>query len=297
MSVGLDLGFRQFRSLRRQGDRLIARSCPPVYAVVLDNPARRALFLERGVPFAQFGMNLILFGDAAVEWSEQLRVSAIPLCVQGRLLIDDAVIRQVATALIEGLLPPPIDGYTDCCLTLPGGLHRNGAAAETWLSQVIRQFGHQPQLTSGSLAVALAELSPWGLTGLGISLGETHSELSIVRHGRELAHLEIPFGISAPVMTPGLDEPLRELFATMAFELTRRPEWKALPMPVSVAIAGEAVADSTIAERVSAGLQHASWPFALGAIQVPTDACWTVARGCVIQAELEQLTAAARSAA
>lgn len=296
MSVGLDLGQRHFRSLRRQGDRLIARSCAPVYAVVLDNPARRALFQERGVPFAPYGMNLILFGDAAVEWAEHLRVSTIPLCMHGKLMLDDAVIRQVTTALIEGLLPPPSDGFTECCLTLPGGTHRSGPAAEAWLAQVIRQFGYQPLMTSASLAVALAELSPWGVTGIGISLGETRSELSVVRHGRELMQFEIPQGIKADTAVD-IDDALREMFATLAFELSRRPEWKALAMPVPVAIAGEAVASAAIAERIAIDIQHASWPFALGALRVPAEAAWTISRGCVIQAELEQMTAAVRAAA
>lgn|GEM_PF-5841394 len=297
MSVGLDLGIQQFRSLRRQGERLIARSCPPVYAVVLDNPARRALFHDRGVPFAQFGKDLILFGDTADEWATRLRVSTIPLYVNGRLHFDDAVIRQVTSALIEGLLPVPDGGQTECCLTLPGTMLNRDDSAVTYLSQVVRQFGYQPRFSSASLAVALSELSPWGVNGIGLHLGELRCGLSIVRHGRELMQWEFARGLASPGDESATDQRLRELFATAAFELNRRPEWKALPMPVALAISGEGLTDPALAEHVASCVQHASWPFALGAARIATEPAWTVSRGCLIQAELEQLTTLARSAA
>ncbi len=300
MSVGLDLSQNCFRSLRRDGDRLIARSCRPVYAIVQDNPARRGLFFERGVPVSQFNGNLILFGDTAGEWADRLRVSVIPLCMQGRLQFDDAVIRQVTACLIEALLPFPDDRPGECCLTLPGGLHQEAATTSNHLQRMIGQLGYRPQVTSASLAVALAELSPWGVSGISLYLGDRSCELSVVRHGCELAHLEIPH---QPIGLPAgdgdalsLDNSLRSTFATVAFELNRRPEWKALPMPIPVAICGDLMADERMTDQIAVGIHHASWPFSLGAVRLSTDPAWTVSRGCLIQAELEKLTAVSRAA-
>lgn len=298
MSVGLDLGSSQFRSLRRQGHRLIARACRAVYSVVQDNPARRTLFAERGVPFAEFGSNLILFGDAAEEWSTRLRVSTIPLVIQGRLQLDDRIIRQVLTALIEGLLPAPETRWDECCLTLPGGMDNTSPAAMEFLSEVVRNFGYRPSFTSSSLAVALSELSRFGVSGLGVYLGETRSEFSIVRQGRELTRFEIPRGLTSIDGEPLESEmKLREIFAMAAYELNRRPEAKAMVPPVTLAISGEYAGHVGFVETIPQCLPQASWPFALGVPQISVDPAWCVGRGCLIQAELDRLTELARPAA
>jgi hypothetical protein len=309
MSVGLDLSGTQFRSLRRQGNRLIARACRPVYAVILDNPARRALFEEQRVPFAEFGSNLILFGDAADEWSVRLRISTIPLAINGRLQIDDRVVRRVMVALVGGLLPAPNVPGDDCCLTLPAGLSGTHSEAVEFLVQTVRNLGYQPRIASSSLAVALAELSPVGVSGLGVYLGESRSEFSIVRQGRELARIEIARGlcvdaalhiaamISDDATAPGADDLLREIFAAAAFELNRRPEWKALIPPIPLAIAGELSVVSGWDQVIASCVHRATWPFAISRVIIPDDFPWTVSRGCLIQAELESMTALARPAA
>lgn len=298
MSVGLDLGSSQFRSLRRQGHRLVARACRAVYSVVQDNPARRTLFTERRVPFAEFGSNLILFGDAAEEWSTRLRVSTIPLVIQGRLQLDDRIIRQVLTALIEGLLPTPEARWDECCLTLPSGLDNTSPAAMEFLSEVVRNFGYRPSFTSSSLAVALSELSQFGVSGLGVYLGESRSEFSIVRQGRELSGFEIPRGLlPVEAVSPDLELKLREIFAMAAYELNRRPETKAMVPPVTLAISGEYAGLAGSVEAIPRCLPHASWPFALATPQISVDPAWCVGRGCLIQAELDRLTELARPAA
>lgn len=311
MSIGLDLGGSHFRSLRRQGDRLIARSSSAVYAIILDNPARRALFAERGVPYAEFGMNLILFGDAAMEWSHRLSVSAIPLCGDAGLQIEDRVIRQVIAALIEGLLPIPDNRPDDCCLTLPGGLDALKPRVAEFFSQVVREFGYRPWFTSPSLAVVLSELSDTGMSGLGIHLGVAACVFSVVRQGREIARFDIARGFgrhhslatssppdeAAGEILASHAELLREIFAMAAFELQRRPERKALSTPVTLAVSGGIVASPGFAELIPACVQHASWPFAIRTVRIAADPAWAVSRGCLIQAELEQLAVQARHVA
>lgn len=310
MTVGLDLGGHHFRSLRRQGDCLVARSASAVYAIILDNPARRTLFAERQVPYAEYGTNLILFGDAATEWSQRLSVTAIPLCGGAGLQIDDRVIRQVMTVLIEGLLPIPNSHPDDCCLTLPGGVDALPPAVAEFFAQVVRNFGYRPWLTSPSLAVALSELVDTGLSGLGIHLGVSCCEFSIVRQGRELARFEIARGFgrrhlaslppteeAAVEILASHAESLREIFAMAAFELQRRPERKALVAPVTLTVSGEIVASPGFADLIPVCVQQASWPFAIRTVRIAADPAWAVSRGCLIQAELEQLAEQVRRAA
>ena len=293
MSIGLDLGGIRFRSLRRRGDRLIARQCAAAYAIILDNPARRELFAERLVPFAEFGLHLILFGDAAVEWSDRLSVTPIPLRLDERPQFEDRIIRQVLAALMEGLLPRPETHPADCCIALPAGLEAWKPADAGFLMQALGGFGYRPSITSRSLAVALSELSGFGMSGLGVYLGTTGSELSIVRQGRELARIDLPR--TQPLSSA--IEPLREIFATAAFELHRRPEAKALVAPVALAVSGEAIAEPGLAELLPNCVQHASWPFAVQTVPIAAEPDWSVGRGCLIQAELEQLAESTRSAA
>lgn len=299
MSVGLDLSGLSLRSLRRHGNRLLARACRTVYAVVRDDPARRTLFAERGVPFAEFGSNLILFGDAAEEWSSRLRVAAIPLLANGKLHIEDRVIRQVITSMIEAVLPIPEMPGDDCCLTLPGGLDAMNPATAEFVAQIVRQCRYTPRIAGPGLAVVLAELSQVGVSGIGIYLGESRCEFSIVRQGRELSCFEISRGMKFIPVAEDMEiaDLLREIFATAAFEMNRRPEWKALIHPVALAVAGELALQPGLIELLPICIQHASWPFAIGTVKIPDDFPWTVSRGCLIQAELEALTAIARPAA
>lgn len=310
MSVGLDLGSHSFRSLRRKGNQLMARSTRAVYAIILDNPARRALFAEQQVPYAEFGMNLILFGDTALEWSNRLSVSAIPLSSESGLHIDDRVIRQVITSLIEGLLPIPESRPDDCCLTVPGGLETLKPPVADFVSLVVKNFGYRPWLTSPSLSVVLSELSDIGMSGIGIHLGATCCQVSIVCLGREISRFDLPRGFGRHDIDSDLPaeeipgtflneqaELLRELFAMTAYELQRRPERKALATPVTIALTGDIIAMPGIADLIPMCAQHASWPFAIRTLRIAADPQWAVSRGCLIQAELEQLTSANRQVA
>lgn len=312
MSIALDLGSWQFRSLRRQGDRLIARACRAAYAVVQDNPARRKLLSDRRVPFAEFGNHLVLFGDAADDWSKTWGMTAIPVCLHGRLPLDDRIIRQVVAALIEGLLPLPETRYEFCCLTFPGDMPARDRIVSEFLTETLRNLGYQPQFASQGLAVALAELSSCGLTGIGMNLGVAQSEFSIVRHGRELARCRIPRGFGmknhadpsersrtaagteTSLSTPNL---LREIIATAAFEMNRRPEWRALAAPVTMAVSGGITALPFFRDLLASSLEHTAWPFGIREIRVAADPQWAVCRGCLIQAELEELTAVSNPAA
>jgi hypothetical protein len=315
MSIALDLGSWQFRSLRRQGDQLIARAGRAVYAVSQDNPARRKMLSERRVPFAEFGDHLVLFGDAADDWSKTWGMTAIPLCLNGRLQLDDRIVRQVVAALIEALLPLSENRHEYCCLTLPGDMSARERSTTDFIAAVLRNCGYQPQFASQGLAIALAELSNCALTGIGINLGRAQSEFSIVRHGRELARCRIPRGFGMiNHAVPSQQRPqdadagpaeiklsmpdlLREIIATAAFDMNRRPEWRALAAPVTIAVSGGITALPGFQDLLWSAIQHTSWPFGIRAVRIAADPQWAVCRGCLIQAELEELTAVSNPAA
>jgi hypothetical protein len=172
------------------------------------------------------------------------------------------------------------------------------------LVRSLRGLGYRATLTSRSLAIALSELSAFGMSGVGIYLGRTGSELSIVRQGQELARIELPQALfvgeqsAGEISTePGIQQSMRELFATAAFELQRRPEGKALVGPVALAVSGEGLIAPALAGLVPHCIHHASWPFAVRMVRITAEPEWAVSRGCLIQAELEQLAELARSAA
>ncbi|MFO0919826.1 MAG: hypothetical protein U0872_16120 [Planctomycetaceae bacterium] len=295
MSIALDLGTAQFRSLRRQGDRLIARACSARYAIAQDNPARRNQLTGRRVPFA-VDDHLVLFGDDAEQWAQAWGMIPIPVCLNGRLQVDDRIVRQVVSALIEALLPFPERPQEVCCLTMPGDISLRDRPVMDFITAVLRNIGYLPQFASQGLAVALAELSGCGLTGVGMNLGIAQADFSIVRHGRELARCRIPLGFGEnfsanpadkAVLTP---HRLREILAAASFEWNRHPDWRALPLPISVAVSGGITTLPNFDDLLRSSIQHANWPFPVQTIRIAADPQWAVGRGCLIQAELEELT-------
>ena len=79
MTIGLDLGSHQIRSMRVIDDRLVARCCPAVYATLADTTAHRRLLQQSNTQFATCSGYLLVFGEDAREWSEMLNLTPCPL--------------------------------------------------------------------------------------------------------------------------------------------------------------------------------------------------------------------------
>ena len=194
MSVGLDLGTTEFRSIRDSGGDLIARRCRASYLVVKDTPGHRRLLEHAQARHGTCGDDLVVFGDDAVECAAMLDLPVVPLLHDGCLPHGDPVARQILALMVESVLPAAGSGGPICCLTVPGGYALDGdnqSLDVRFLKQLVALRGYQPQLISSALAIVLAELSDASFSGLGISLGATNCEIGVIHCGRELARCTI----------------------------------------------------------------------------------------------------------
>ncbi len=95
MTIALDLGASQFRTLRRIEGRLVARTIDALYPVLADTPAHRRLLDHAGIPFSFSEGNIVLLGEAAAETASLFRVPSRRLLPEGRVPICDPLGRQL----------------------------------------------------------------------------------------------------------------------------------------------------------------------------------------------------------
>lgn len=184
MTAALDLGSSEFRSLRREDDRLIARRLPAVYTVIDDQPAHRRMLEQSQIPYSPATGSLVVVGESALEVSALLSRPLIPLLTGGRLADDDAIGRQVCAWLIELLLPPAGSGIDHCVMTMPRGETATGGA-DGWTTQflehIVQLRGYQTSVLHPALAVALAELDEHEFTGACLTIGAESITFAITR--------------------------------------------------------------------------------------------------------------------
>lgn len=197
MSIALDIGTSRMRSLRRNGYRLIARSCRSVYASIPDTPPGRQVLDRLGAPNVVSEGKLVVLGDAAEDVSELFRIPVTPLLPAGRIERDNPPARQITAAVIESLLPPPDREGEYCGVTTTGILDdtlENENGEYDFLCRVIRLQGYQPLAISSATALALAELVEESLTGVGVTFGAAGCEASLVHRGVEIARCTVRRG-------------------------------------------------------------------------------------------------------
>ncbi len=197
MTIALDIGCYGLRSLRREGDRLIARSSRSFYSVLPDSDSHRELMKQAQIPYGICESDLVLIGDAAVDYAELFQVRAQRLLPGGIIPQADPLARQILASLAEALLPEPTDPGELCCLTLPGnnsGRTPSRNRELEFFTRVVRLRGYTPQILSSGMAVVLAELAQENFTGIGISFGSATCEVSLAHCGIEIAHCTIEGG-------------------------------------------------------------------------------------------------------
>ncbi len=310
MTIGLDLGSYQFRSIRTVEHKLIARCCPAVFATLVDTPAHRRLLQQSSTQFATCSDQLLIFGEAAREWSPMLNLSLTPLLRGGRIPTSDPVSRQVLTLMIDALLPSPAQANTLCIMTLPGGGldQRIQNRDAEFFQQLVALRGYRPQFVTATLALAFAELNGDSFTGVAVTLGHTTCEFGIVHCGREIVRCVVMNGLSHFEGLPSLGEALdsREPLSTSAnierdyfrfflevvseargqFELDGT--LKTLPRSMPVVCSGGITSVPAFLPLFQRAWDEAEWPVSTRPIRVANGINLTVARGCLIQAELEQ---------
>lgn len=197
MTIAIDPGAHAFRSLRRDGDQLVARRCRAVYATLPDTSAQRQLLDRAGVTYALCEGHLVLMGDPAAELARSFQTTCLDLLPGGIVPQADPVARQVAGLLVDALLPPARQPNELCCFTQPGhALRRHGGKSgqKEFFTQLIRLRGYTPVLVNAGMALIHAEMRAEEFTGLGISLGASGCEISMAHHGHEVLACSSPRG-------------------------------------------------------------------------------------------------------
>jgi hypothetical protein len=337
MTIALDLGASRLRSLRRRGERLIARSGRALYAVLPDSILRRRALEKIGVPFSVSKDTLILASDAAAEYSRLFQVPTLPLLPEGRVPTENPPARQILAALIEQLLPAPTQANEVCCLTLPGAkraLRFVAREEREFLSHVVELRGYRPLVLSAGRAIVLAELEDDTFTGIGMSFGAATSEVCLARHGMEIASCSVPIGgdwidraladadpqfawdsagarhiyldevtrwkenLSGSVLHPKtereafLADLYRDLIGQVLDETTNSlltsPLALSLPHPVSLVCCGGTAKIRGFGNMLQQMLADAAFPLRVQRVRMVIDSDYTVARGCLIAAEIEE---------
>lgn len=317
MSIGLDLGTTQFRSLRRQGQRLVGRHTACVYAAIADTPAHRRELDREDASFLECDDELILIGDSATNWTERTSVRLRSLLPDGRLPADDPRARAILPFLVDAVLPLPTFEDEVCAITIPGELFPDEPGMERpFFTELVERRGYRPVVIGQGLSIVLAELGDAAFSGIGISLGSSQCEFALVHCGAEEARCSIPWGVAeiasalpsqtsaAPVSLSTLAESgqlisdfLVELLLEAGTRIGRAGGFRVLSEPVSIVCGGGLAQRPEFEALLLRAWHRAAWPIAVRALRIAPDATYTVARGCLIQAKLEFQAETLRAAA
>ena len=209
MSIALDLGSDLLRSLRVQGDRLLARRCRATCSILPDNPAQRRLLEQSRIPFATCEDSLVLIGSAAVELAQVFGVPRQEILPGGIVPPQDPVARQLIAVLTEALLGPAQERYEVCSLVQPAHiLHAQDERQDSlqFFQRLLRLQGYIPCPISAGRALAYATLGQDAMTGIVLALGRSGTEVAVVYRGQSVVERSLPRG------TRWLDQQLAEQF-------------------------------------------------------------------------------------
>ncbi|MCA8999719.1 MAG: hypothetical protein KDA80_22170 [Planctomycetaceae bacterium] len=186
MSVALDFGSSEFRTLRRQDNRLIARRIPAVYTAVENSVAHRRLLDQLHVPYSESGGSFIVIGEPAWEVAGLLSRPLIPVLHEGKIPSDDHPTRQICAWMVDSLLPPTSGEQSRCIASTACLTGQDLASIETvsFLMHLVQLRGYEFETLAQTDALALAELEDEGFTGATLSIGAEFTEFAICNLGQ-----------------------------------------------------------------------------------------------------------------
>lgn len=194
MEIAIEFDGGEFRSLRRESGRLLARRVSTDYLVVRGDAARLRLLERQAEEFARCDEGLIVFGPGAIDLATLLELPLQSALEQGRLRHEDPVSRQFIGALVEGLLPAG-SGQQHCRLIAPGSLDNSAGQRDlAFLQQLVRLRGYSPQVMSPGVALTLAESAHSGYSAIAVNMGAVAVDVSVVHQTRERLAFSIPRG-------------------------------------------------------------------------------------------------------
>ncbi len=338
MTIALDIGTRHFRSLRRQGARLIGRRNLAEYVALPDTPGHRRLLERTSSNFARCEDSLLVVGQAALELAETLQMPSVPLLASGRMPQDDPLARQVIASLIDCLIPRSEGTEEPCWMTVPGDIHDVETLSDRkFFSQLVRLKGFEPRIVPSGRSVILAELGDEGFTGLGLDIGAGASRASLAHRGQELVRTHLARGgrwidkklaesedsllwdaqgnryldltgvtrwkesrlvsvlnpISEREQRLALlyEELIGDVLAQFRVEVVRQTSVRSLPQPMPLVCTGGATQVAGFTGLMEEILQDTMFPIEISDVRTAHVTDYTVARGTLILAELEETVA------
>jgi hypothetical protein len=195
MITAIDFGCYAIRSAYRTPSdhtRITMITERSEYAVLSDQPSCRETVIGRNIPFAECGGSTIVFGHHTDQVRWLSRKPCTPLFADAAAPTDDAPARQILSVLTEAMLPRKMSKPTDCFFTVPRG--RLNPDNVKFLAHLTQMHGFVPRYFSAGPSVILSSGSESRYTGVAIVMGAETSEISVSRHGIELAAETIPVG-------------------------------------------------------------------------------------------------------
>ncbi len=337
MSIALDFGQYQIRSLRRKDKTLVSRHVRAVYSVLSDSPERRKMLEKVNIPYAVSERELLIIGDAAAEYSQMFQVPCVPLFPNGQVPTDDPPARQILGAVVDSLLPEPSEKNEKCGMTIPSSSASKsvGVIDDTtrFLFQLVQLRGYEPVIVSAGMAVVLAELVGNSFTGIGMSIGAGSCDVSLAHHGVEIARCTVPRGgdwideqmahqwknyswdvtgnqyldtdnvsrwkqgFKGSVMEPNnvqeqllsnlYSELLVHVIQEVSTALSSERRVQNSPSPLSLVCSGGMTRITGFEKLLQNQLLKTPLPVDIDDVRISTRSNHTIARGCLIQAELE----------
>ena len=324
MTMALDVGTRQFRSLARNEKQLVARTCPAGCSFLPDKPSVRHLLEESDVRFDSTGEQLVVWGASAERLAQGCAVKSEHLLARSPLRKDRHSIAEPLRDVLASLLPEPAFEEEICCIgTLSDDLHGE------WLDAAVLSRGYRVAHCSAGLALIHAELVREEFTGIAMVFGGSRCEAVFAREGEELARCELPRGgeaidqsiaisedrywwsmsgfreletdsitrwkesLTTSVLEPAIPRGERLLagYHQLAAELCAACETAfpqlGLPGNLAVIIGGAAARVPGFADLLNQHLSESSLPIDHQKTRLATRD-HTIARGLLIHAELEQ---------
>ncbi|MCA9054979.1 MAG: hypothetical protein KDA75_14155 [Planctomycetaceae bacterium] len=194
MSMALDLGSSRFRTLRREGRRLVGRQTRTAYLAVADSPAHVRLLNQAHVTSVRADDAHLVLGTDAEHLAVALGQPLLPLLPEGRLPEADPLARQLTAELLHGLIGARGDqSPRTASLILPGDA-TPGSPLHDFVVHLLNLQGLAPKIITSNEAICLAELGSEQFTGIVLRMGASDAGLALVEHGNAQTIVDVPCG-------------------------------------------------------------------------------------------------------
>jgi len=335
MTFGLDIGTSGVRCLYRAGKSLRGRRAPACY-LALPGGSDEKLLLQRAlIPYSVCEGGYVVFGENAIELSRAMKLPLIPVFPEGRLPKQDPIGRQVAATLIESVLPTPAGALSPALMVVPEDVARFAervlalrgikctpihAGAASILSELSdREFtgvGLAVGSSTTSLCVAVhgqsyVELTcPRGSGGVDEVFarsrgwyvfdheGNRYLDVRKVARWREGAGVDLtnPQGDDQDLLRSLVREWLHAAMAEFTQRLEALPAARSARGATIMTVTGGPSRMNGFDVLVADAIRRAQLPLQVTEIRTATSSEYTMARGALIAAELEQKVTRTRAA-